>query len=371
MQQAELQAEDFLSQILLGSSKVNEGSSKVNDELESLQEHAQRMQRVEQNEEERDFRINNVIDPARDSNKKLTQIQPQHDPGIPNSSIIIHGLNYATTQESLYLALKESGAKVDSVRLVLDKPTLKSRGFAFCHFYSERFAMEFVTAQVSQGGFILDDFITRIEYCRERSGGGGLEERADWHCFECASKNFEKRVFCFRCGLEKSASDEKTKEVEEMDKVNGGVRDIGSVPFPILLFRELDPLTTEDAIWQNTLLVCKPTSIWLVKDRKSRRSLGHCFISFPSIEMANKLLNKMFKGKEPKPFYIENKMIQVSYAHMGSFIPSSKPSPFACFYEENVIGSPGMYSSYWDSSAFCRPFPHDQVDSRIPPLPSK
>ena len=373
------EAEDFLSKILSKKdAEVNEGINLVNDGI-NFNPANPIAYAPEANPIPKSTKENSLIsypdtfeqqskESAMKSIKSLTQILPHHDPGIPNCSIIIHGLNYSTTQESLFNALKNSGAKLESARLVLDKLTQKSRGFAFCIFYSERLATEWVSLQLSNGGFIIDDFITRIEYCREKTGE---EERADWHCFDCASKNFEKRSVCFRCGLEKSISNQKTREIEDMDKVNEGIRDIGTVPFHILLFRGLDPLTTEDAIWQNTILMCKPNSIWLVKDRKSRSSLGHCFVDFPSIEMANKLLNKIFKGKEPKPFYIENKMIEVSYAHMGSFIPSPKPCPFACLYQEPFIGSPKMFLSYWDSSAYCRPFPETQVDSAIPPIQSK
>lgn len=309
--------------------------------------------------------------------REPTRILAQTDPGPPNRSILLHGLNYSTTQESLSKALEATGAHLESLHLVLDKSTGKSRGFAFCKFKSVEEAVEWMQFHLKDPlhPFIIHGFIPKLEYVRDKpkkeefasasNGGGGGGMQSDWHCFSCATKNFTKRDSCFRCGMLRVDSDRQIHDLEQLDKVNKGLRDIGSVPFHILLFRNVDALTTENIIWQHTILECSPSSIWLVRDRKTRTSLGHCFVQFESVELANKLLNKIFKsGKDVKPFYIETRMIEVSYAHMGSFIPSNKVSPFACLVNQ------GMFLSYWDASAYCRPYPEDQVDAAIPPLPS-
>jgi hypothetical protein len=46
-------------------------------------------------------------------------------------------------------------------------------------------------------------------------------------------------------------------------------------------------------------------------------------------------------------------------------------SPFASLVDRGYPGSAGpMFLSYWGASAYCRPYPADQVDAEIPPLSS-
>ena len=385
----EADADAFLSNVLMESGHdyggVSNPKTKSSAAIRYENSHPDSQEEEEEGEEEESgqWYPSHTTTTQRDQERDLdhhhrergpTRILAQTDPGPPNRSILLHGLNYSTTQESLSKALQATGANLESLHLVLDKATGKSRGFAFCKFKSVEEAVEWMQFHLKDP-FIIHDFIPKLEYVRDKpkkedfssgsgsNGGGGLQ--SDWHCFSCATKNFTKRDSCFRCGMLRVDSDRQIHDLEQQDKVNKGLRDIGSVPFHILLFRNVDSLTTENSIWQQTVLECSPSSIWLVRDRKTRTSLGHCFVQFESVELANKLLNKIFKsGKEVKPFYIETRMIEVSYAHMGSFIPSNKVSPFACLVNQ------GMFLSYWDASAYCRPYPEDQVDPAIPPLPS-
>lgn len=355
------QADQFLASVLGGDTFgsepfIHQEAKNINASKRDDREESRRDDSSKRDDREETF------DQHFHSSKKV-KIQPQHDPGTPNETIILHGLSYGTSQETLEMRLKESGAKFESCRIVLDKQTGKSRGFAFVKFNSERQSRDWVERMLHlENGFEVDDYFCRIEYCKP------LNPDNDWICFQCATNNFEKRVECFRCGLSKEESQEQKRLYEkERSAENDGERDIGAVPFKILLFRGLDPLTSEDAILQNTNLMCEPTSIWLVKNKSTRESLGFCFVEFRSIHDANVLLNKMYAKKKATPLYIEHKMIEVSYAHMGSFIPSPQPSPFASLVQD---GYPLSFLTYWDNNAFARPFPESQVHPSIPPLPS-
>ncbi|KAJ3358914.1 hypothetical protein HDU91_005070 [Kappamyces sp. JEL0680] len=202
----------------------------------------------------------------------------RHDPGQVNISIILHGLNYDTSQTELEKALRDSRAKIES----------------------------------------------------------------------CGQVNYEKRVACYRCATSKEVSEEASKKAG----INEGSRDVGM-------------------ILQHLRLVSKPKSVWLVVSKKTRESLGFCFVEYGSIKDANKVLNMIFRNKDLKPLSIENCLLTVSYANLSSFIPTPQPTPYATLVQEphDILGSK-LYLTYWDQSAFCRKWPESEIDPLIPPLPT-
>lgn len=82
--------------------------------------------------------------------------------------------------------------------------------------------------------------------------------------------------------------------------------------------------------------------------KKTRESLGFCFVEYGSVKDANKVLNMIFRNKDPKPLSIENCLLTVSYANLSSFIPTPQPTPYATLVQEphDILGSK-LYLTYW------------------------
>jgi hypothetical protein len=72
--------------------------------------------------------------------------------------------------------------------------------------------------------------------------------------------------------------------------INDGTRDIGSVPNNILLVRNLDPLSSEEAIYHAFSEVTSsgtaaPLRVLLVRDRHTQISWGFAFVEFATSQV--------------------------------------------------------------------------------------
>jgi len=61
---------------------------------------------------------------------------------------------------------------------------------------------------------------------------------------------------------------------------NDGSQDIGQTPHHILLVRGLDPLTTEESLYNATFPLSPLRRVLLIKDRLSRMSWGFAFLEY-------------------------------------------------------------------------------------------
>lgn len=89
-----------------------------------------------------------------------------------SSKLYVGNLSFHTTEDAVMQAFAEHG-NVTEVKLVLDRETGRSRGFAFVQMGSEEDAKK---AMEAMNGFSLDGRELRVneaEERRPRSGGGG------------------------------------------------------------------------------------------------------------------------------------------------------------------------------------------------------
>ncbi|KAJ2998482.1 hypothetical protein HDV02_004490 [Globomyces sp. JEL0801] len=157
-------------------------------------------------------------------------------PGEPNQTVLLQGISYSTMEATIEKVLYESNALCESSRLIRDRDTGKSKGYAFVNFPSTEVAEEWVNNHLPT--ISIDGFPVRIEYSKPPT-----TDVDDWECVQCGGINFKRREACYRCRLPKMFN----YEVEEK-LVNDGTTDIGSIPSNYLLFQGLDPLTTNEIL---------------------------------------------------------------------------------------------------------------------------
>ncbi len=87
--------------------------------------------------------------------------------------LFVGNLNYDTTEDDLIEAFEQDGRKVVSARVMTDRDTGRSRGFAFVEMESEDDAQAAITAMngVELGGRNLR--VNEAEERAPRAGGGG------------------------------------------------------------------------------------------------------------------------------------------------------------------------------------------------------
>ena len=154
-------------------------------------------------------------------------------PGEPNTTVVLQGLYFGTTDETLQNMFMLEQVPIDSVRVIRDRETGKSRGFAFVRFVTLDVAQEWVTKHFPT--IVIDEFNVHIEFSRKTES-----DDADWICSLCRTQNFKRRDACFHCNSPKTAS--------AMSGSNDGSHDVGDIPTPLLLLRGLDPLTSDESV---------------------------------------------------------------------------------------------------------------------------
>lgn len=85
------------------------------------------------------------------------------------TKLFFGGLAWATTEAGLKAACEAYGP-VTEVRIITDHATGRSRGFGFVTFETEEAAER---AKGELDGTILDGRTIKVDFPRERSGGGG------------------------------------------------------------------------------------------------------------------------------------------------------------------------------------------------------
>jgi cold-inducible RNA-binding protein len=90
--------------------------------------------------------------------------------------LYVGNLAFSTTEDSLKNAFAEFG-EVSEVKLIIDRETGRSRGFAFVVMSTGQEA-EKATARMH--GAMLDGRALRVNEAEERNGGGGAARRGGW-----------------------------------------------------------------------------------------------------------------------------------------------------------------------------------------------
>eukprot|EP01102_Stenamoeba_stenopodia_P006394 TRINITY_DN174_c0_g1_i9.p1 TRINITY_DN174_c0_g1~~TRINITY_DN174_c0_g1_i9.p1 ORF type:complete len:731 (+),score=171.98 TRINITY_DN174_c0_g1_i9:466-2658(+) len=229
---------------------------------------------------------------------------------------MLKGLNPNSTIETITDHLKAYGA-VEDVRLVRNKTTGESRGFAFVDFATVGDAvtlMSYCPYDVEGPRLEIDGFSVTLSYGREMRNpppgnfnSSTPAQRAasqkaldaqyfnDWICPQCSGLNFARRVACYQCSTPKPANPETAHDDREG-------------PCSVLVIRGLDYNTTEDTIRNVFSKLAIIKDLRLIKDKLTGQSRGFAFIEFISVEEATKAL------KRGVGLRIENQPVRIAYS---------------------------------------------------------
>ncbi|KAJ0406439.1 hypothetical protein ATCC90586_001918 [Pythium insidiosum] len=237
------------------------------------------------------------------------QHQPQQQPqrhtweAPPSATLILRGLSWQADEAMIHRALSAIRPPT-RVRLMLNKVTGESRGFAFVDFDSIDSATDVLRAFEAtpleiDGRAVFMGYSDNERYARPM--------KPDWLCDNCDASNFAKRSECFKCHAPKSeyareaparpppgptAFSPHYQRQEEQHRM-GEADEVPETPCPVLAMRMI-PSHVDEAQLQVALACFQGIQdIRLVRDRVTNASRGFAFIEFADVEHAMNGLDAM------------------------------------------------------------------------------
>jgi RNA-binding protein 5/10 len=211
---------------------------------------------------------------------------------------MLRGLPSSISQERLTDFLKAFGP-VNDVRLIRNKETGESRGFAFVDFPSVEEASSFV--EYHGGSIEIDDAFVTLDYSRQKDNYL-LHEYKDWLCAQCQGNNFARRVACYLCGAPKPLNPIPCVINHEEPR---------DAPVPVLVVRGLDTQTAEETIYHVFSSLAAVKEVRLIRDKATSLSRGFSFVEFQTVEDATLALHNAGQLR------VDGQLVRVSYARSG------------------------------------------------------
>ncbi|ATZ51024.1 hypothetical protein BCIN_06g04710 [Botrytis cinerea B05.10] len=320
----------------------------------------------------------------------------------PNRTIIFEGLPLDFTQEDISKELQTNFKVegVEEIRLIKDKKTGISRGFAFAQFYTLPEAKRFLEEHYPTVSFhgpsqALEPSKVRIAYSREKTD----QERAskhedDWKCDVCYTLNYSYRMMCFKCNGPRTRSTAHGVVVaqENVSSYSGFATTGDSDASPdetasqFLLLRGLEPGVTEELLAKGVCKLYKTKAttsgdthtakktkisstsgdaslgakegslrrVLLIRDRKTNDSWRYGFAEFGSVEDAQ---NALAKYNATDKFTISSKPVIVSHIHAGVFVPVLEfLNEESARFTFNPLSNSAISLMYWDATAYASEF---------------
>ncbi|KAB8298942.1 hypothetical protein EYC80_001093 [Monilinia laxa] len=326
----------------------------------------------------------------------------RHHGEPPNRTIIFEGLPLEMTQEDisneLQNSLKVEG--VEEIRLIKDKKTGISRGFAFAQFYTLPQAKRFLEECYPSVPFYgpsqaSEPTKVRIAYSREKTDPERTSKHEDdWKCDVCYALNYSYRMMCFKCNGPRTRSTSHGVVVTQgnVSSYSGFATTGDSDASPdetasqFLLFRGLEPGVTEELLAKGVSKLYKTKAnttgdahtakktkisstsgdaslgaregslrrVLLIRDRKTNDSWRYGFAEFGSVEDAQ---NALAKYNAMEKFTISSKPVMVSYIHAGVFVPVLDVlDEESARFTFSPLSNSAICLMYWDAAAYANEF---------------
>ncbi|OQR93720.1 hypothetical protein ACHHYP_02336 [Achlya hypogyna] len=202
----------------------------------------------------------------------------------PTSSLMLKGLPFALTNAELVNMLAPFGPQY--VRIITNKVTGESRGFAFVDFNCVESAQAVVQYYAKEPLVIFDRVIAigYSETAKNKPFAHAPPLRCDWLCELCHVSNFAKRTACFKCGYPKTDNAVEVPQAYSMDAA------VSAAPSHILVVRGLPSTATETEILHMFGHYPGLKEVRLVRDRVTSVSRGFGFVEFDSVDLATAAL---------------------------------------------------------------------------------
>ncbi|XP_017270557.1 RNA-binding protein 10 [Kryptolebias marmoratus] len=250
----------------------------------------------------------------------------------PSNIIMLRMLPPSATANEIRAQLQEQGIQPREVRLMRNKSSGQSRGFAFVEFNLIQEATRWM--ETNQGTLLILEQRVSMHYSDPKP-----RANEDWLCNKCGVQNFKRREKCFKCSVPKSEAELKLPQVQRDLPV--GLQKEGTqglLPLPTsyhtagpsvtpgqaaqqadvandtLILRNLGPHTSVEAILSALapFATLSPSNVRLIKDKHTHLNRGFAFLQLSTIVEASQLL-QILQALQP-PLSIDGKAIVVEFA---------------------------------------------------------
>ncbi|XP_076022675.1 RNA-binding protein 10 isoform X2 [Genypterus blacodes] len=252
----------------------------------------------------------------------------------PSNIIMLRMLPPAATSNEIRTQLQEQGIQPREVRLMRNKSSGQSRGFAFVEFNVIQEATRWM--ETNQGVLSILGQRVSMHFSDPKP-----RANEDWLCNKCGVQNFKRREKCFKCSVPKSEAELKLPQLQRdlslglqkegaqgllplpppyHSSAPGGVVNAGQaaqqadVANDTLILRNLGPHTSVEAILAALapFATLSPSNVRLIKDKHTHLNRGFAFLQLSTIVEASQLL-QILQALQPA-LSIDGKAIVVEFA---------------------------------------------------------
>ncbi|XP_029291895.1 RNA-binding protein 10 [Cottoperca gobio] len=250
----------------------------------------------------------------------------------PSNIIMLRMLPPNATANEIRAQLQEQGIQPREVRLMRNKSSGQSRGFAFVEFNVIQEATRWM--ETNQGVLLILGQRVSMHYSDPKP-----RANEDWLCNKCGVQNFKRREKCFKCSVPKSEAELKLPQLQRDLPVGlqkEGAQGLLPLPAPYhssgptvnpgpatqqadvandtLILRNLGPHTSVDTILSALapFATLSPSNVRLIKDKHTHLNRGFAFLQLSTIVEASQLL-QILQALQPA-LSIDGKAIVVEFA---------------------------------------------------------
>uniref|UniRef100_UPI00398F0CB8 RNA-binding protein 10-like isoform X2 n=1 Tax=Pristiophorus japonicus TaxID=55135 RepID=UPI00398F0CB8 len=248
--------------------------------------------------------------------------------------IMLRMLPQSATENDIRVQLQYSGHQPRDVRLMRNKSSGQSRGFAFVEFNHLQDATRWMEA--NQHSLVVLGQQVSMYYSDPKP-----KANEDWLCNKCGVQNFKRREKCFKCGVPKSEGELRLvpgrkdlqlplpegpqpllklpqpfqpPQLQHQHLLHSQQQQLNENANDTVILRNLNPHTTLDVILSalTPYAVLSPSNVRLIKDKQTQLNRGFAFIQLSTIVEASQLL-QILQSLQP-PLNIDGKTINVEFA---------------------------------------------------------
>ncbi|XP_070695363.1 RNA-binding protein 10 isoform X2 [Pempheris klunzingeri] len=250
----------------------------------------------------------------------------------PSNIIMLRMLPPSATANEIRAQLQEQGIQPREVRLMRNKSSGQSRGFAFVEFNVIQEATRWM--ETNQGVLLILGQRVSMHYSDPKP-----RANEDWLCNKCGVQNFKRREKCFKCSVPKSEAELKLPQLQRdlpIGLQKEGAQGLLPLPAPYhssgppvnpgqatpqadvandtLILRNLGPHTSLEAILSALapFATLSPSNVRLIKDKHTHLNRGFAFLQLSTIVEASQLL-QILQALQPA-LTIDGKTIVVEFA---------------------------------------------------------
>uniref|UniRef100_A0A8C2X5I8 RNA binding motif protein 10 n=1 Tax=Cyclopterus lumpus TaxID=8103 RepID=A0A8C2X5I8_CYCLU len=250
----------------------------------------------------------------------------------PSNIIMLRMLPPNVTTNEIRAQLQEQGIQPREVRLMRNKSSGQSRGFAFVEFNVIQEATRWM--ETNQGVLLILGQRVSMHYSDPKP-----RANEDWLCNKCGVQNFKRREKCFKCSVPKSEAELKLPQLQRDLPVGlqkEGAQGLLPLPAPYhssgptvspgqstqqtdvandtLILRNLGPHTAVETILSALapFATLSPSNVRLIKDKHTHLNRGFAFLQLSTIVEASQLL-QILQALQPT-LSIDGKAIVVEFA---------------------------------------------------------